>query len=142
MTQTIAYYIAMLGRKFNRYCGLKLQEIGLTRGLLYFILYIGNHPDCSPGELGQALHMDGGHVARSLVKLDEGGFIRREQNPRDKRAHILTLTAKGAAAFQISHDLFHQWDQEILREMKPADKQLLFSLLEQTAREMREAGNV
>lgn len=142
MTQTFAYYIAMLERGFNRYCGLKLQEMGLTQGLLYFVLYIGNHPGCSPGKLVQALHMDGGHVARSLVKLDEGGFIHQEQNPLDRRAHILKLTEKGTDAFRISHDLFHQWDQKVLGDMKPADKRLLFSLLEQAAREMKEAGNV
>lgn len=142
MVQTFAYYITLLGKGFSRFCGIRLQEMGLTQGLLYFILYIGNHPDCSPRELGHALRMDGGHVARSLVKLEQGGFIRQEQNPLDRRAHMLNLTEKGADAFQISHDLFHQWDQEILREMKPGDKQLLLSLLEQAARDMKEAGNV
>lgn len=142
MTQTFAYYIMLLERDFKRYCGLRLQEMGLTQGLLYFILYIGNHPGCSPRELGQALHMDGGHVGRSLLRLDAGGFICQEQNPRDRRAHILNLTEQGMAAFQVSHDLFHQWDQEILKEMKPAAKQLLLVLTEQAAREIKEARHV
>ncbi len=142
MKQTIAYYLTLLGKDFNRYCGIRLQEMGLSLGLLYFILYIGNHPDCSPRELGEALHMDGGHVARSLVKLEQGGFVSQEQNPRDRRAHMLQLTAKGADAFRVSHDLFHQWDQEVLGDMESVDKQRLLSLLEQAGRMIKEARDV
>lgn len=138
MVKTFAYYITRLGKDFNRYCGARLQELGLSQGLLYFILYIGNHPGCSPRELGGALQMDGGHVARSLVKLEQGGFIRQEQNPRDKRAHVLKLTARGADAFRDSHDLFHQWDQEVLGEMSYGERQLLLSLLEKAAGMMKQ----
>lgn len=139
MKQTIAYYLTLLGKNFNHYCSVRLQEMRLSPGLLYFVLYIGNHPGCSPKELCTALHMDGGHAARSLVKLEQGGFIRQEQNPRDRRAHILELTAEGADVFRASHDLFHRWEQEVLGEMESVDKQRLLSLLEQAAQTITEA---
>ena len=67
------------------YCGEKLEEMGLTPGLLYFVTYVARHPGCSPKELAQALKMDNGHTARSITKLAEGGFLVQEPNPRDKR---------------------------------------------------------
>ena len=133
MTRTLAYYVTWLRKDFADYCGRRLQEIGLSQGLLFFILYVGKHPDCSPKALAQGLRMDFGHVARSLTKLEQGGFIRQEQNPRDKRAHLLRLTDRGQAAFALSHDLFDEWDSRVLEQMERPEREQLLELLGQLA---------
>lgn len=58
MFDTFAYLITSLRKDFTEFCNEKLQEMGLTQGLLFFILYAGKHPQCSPKELTEALHMD------------------------------------------------------------------------------------
>lgn len=130
MTHSLAYYVMLLRKDFTEYCSQKLQEIGLSQGLLFFILYIGKHPGCSPKGLGEALKMDSGHVARSLTKLVQAGFIFQEQNQKDRRAHILRLTAKGEEAFELSHALFFQWDREVLKDMDEEEQKLLLGVLE------------
>lgn len=80
MVTSLAYYIMLLRKDFAAYCNVRLQEHGLTQGLLFFILYIGTHPGCSPAQLSASLHMDAGHAVRSLNKLEQGGFIRREDS--------------------------------------------------------------
>ena len=65
MFDTFAYLITSLRKDFTEFCNEKLQEMGLTQGLLFFILYAGKHPQCSPKELTEALHMDTGYCARS-----------------------------------------------------------------------------
>lgn len=131
MTQSLAYYVTWLRRDFTEYCGRRLQEVGLSQGLLFFILYVGKHPGCSPKALAEALRMDFGHVARSLSKLEQAGFIRQEQNPRDRRAHLLRLTDRGQAAFSLSYDLFDEWDREILGKIGDSDREQLLELLGQ-----------
>ena len=137
MIRSFAYFITLLRKDFAEYCGRKLEEIGLSQGLLFFILYIGKHPGCSPRELAVALKMYSGHVARSLTRLEQAGFIFQNLNPRDRRAHILELTAKGREAFDLSHALFFQWDREILSGLEPEDRQILFSLLERLTEDRR-----
>ena len=51
MHPSLPHYISLLRKDFTEYCGQKLSEQGLSQGLLYFILYIGKHPGCSPGIL-------------------------------------------------------------------------------------------
>ena len=75
MFDTFAYLITSLRKDFTEFCNEKLQEMGLTQGLLFFILYAGKHPRCSPKELTEALHMDAGYCARALAKLEEKGFL-------------------------------------------------------------------
>ena len=130
MPESLAYYVMLLKKSFTGYCSERLQELGLSQGLLYFILYIGKHPGCSPSSLAGGLQMDNGHVNRCLAKLIHGGFISQEINPDDRRGRILRLREKGTEAFRISHDLFTRWDNEIMQEMPEADRKYLLSLLQ------------
>lgn len=130
MLQSLAYYSTILKKDFHDYCNKKLLEMDLSQGLLFYILYIGRHPKCSPKQLSQALHMDTGHTTRSLAKLEQSGFIKQETNPNDKRAHILNLTVKGEQSFKSSHELFYKWDKEVMSELSLDEQYQLLTLLE------------
>lgn len=133
MIQSLAYYTTLLKKDFTEYCYNQLLEMDLSQGLLFYVLYIGKHPHCSPKELNQALHMDTGHTTRSLAKLEQSGFIKQDTNSQDKRARILSLTRKGEQAFQASHQLFFQWDKEIMKDLSQQEQAQLLSLLEKLA---------
>ena len=49
--KTLSYYVAMLYRSFSAFTGERLQEVGLNFGLVFFIVYIGKKPNCTPSEL-------------------------------------------------------------------------------------------
>ena len=89
---TVSSRILTLHRAFAAYTSQRLQELGLNFGQMYFILYVGKHPDCTPSELTKELHLDWGHSQRSLVKLVEDGFLTREKLGRSYR---LRLTSQG-----------------------------------------------
>ena len=48
---TVSSRILTLHRAFAAYTSQRLQELGLNFGQMYFILYVGKHPDCTPSEL-------------------------------------------------------------------------------------------
>ena len=104
---TVSSRILTLHRAFAAYTSQRLQELGLNFGQMYFILYVGKHPDCTPSELTKELHLDWGHSQRSLVKLVEDGFLTREKLGRSYR---LRLTSQGEQAFMVCHRVFADWD--------------------------------
>lgn len=126
---SLSYYIMLLRKDFIDYCNQQLQKIGLSQGLLFFILYIGKYPGCTQKELTDALHLDTGHVTRSLTRLGQSGFIRQEKNPKDGRSKILCLEEKGQEAFSVSHELFTKWDEHITGNMSDDQRAQLMSLL-------------
>ena len=69
LNQTLAYAVSQLRADFVAFSSRKLEALGITRGLLYFVLYIGRHPGCTPSDLSAALHADSGHTTRSIHKL-------------------------------------------------------------------------
>ena len=95
LNQTLAYAVSQLRADFVAFSSRKLEALGITQGLLYFVLYIGRHPGCTPSDLSAALHADSGHTTRSIHKLEETGFVIRKAHPTDRRASVLELTDKG-----------------------------------------------
>lgn len=129
MIQSLSYYTLLLKKDFHEYCNKTLKELDLSQGLLFYIIYIGKHPNTSPKQLTEFLHMDTGHTTRTLTKLEDSGFITQKVNKDDKRSRILNLTKKGEEAFELSHHLFSNWDQEIMNDFSPEEREQLLSLL-------------
>ena len=127
---TISACILSLDRDFSDYAARRLQELGLNFGQIYFIIYVGKHPDCSPAALTGDLHLDWGHSHRSLSKLAEDGFLTREKQGRSYHLH---LTEKGNAAFTVCHQVLFDWDAQHLQELNAEEKMQLLNLLRKAA---------
>lgn len=131
--KTLSFYIAMMYRSFSSFTSKKLQEAGLNFGLLFFIIYIGKHPGCSPSQLKESLSLDWGHSQRSISQLSDKGFITKE---KEGRHYVLNLTERGKNAFSIAHHVFFEWDESVLQTFTEEEKNQLFLLLEKAANEI------
>ena len=126
MFQTLAYYATVFHRSFTAYTTQQLQKLGLNFGSLFPVLYVGKHPDCTQAELTAALGLDWGYSQRCVTKLVEEGFLTREKSGR---AYHLALSPKGQQAFQVSHQVFFDWDKQALAALDESEREQLFTLL-------------
>ena len=133
--KTLSYYSTIFDRSLAAFTGEQMQAVGLNFGLLFFVIYVGKHPGCSPSELTKALHLDWGYSQRSLNKLAEDGFLSREKHGR---SYALTLTDRGQQAFVISHQIFFTWDDTRLANLNDTEKDQLLALLQKAAEGMPE----
>lgn len=127
MFQTLAYYSSVLHRDFTAYTSEKLEKLGLHFGLLFFLIYVGKHPGATPSDLTQTLRLDWGHSQRCITKLVENGFLTKE---KVGRRYQLELTEKGREAFEVSHQVFFDWDDLRLAALTAEERQTLFALLQ------------
>ena len=128
--KTVSYYAAMLYRSFSAFSGERLQEVGLNFGLLFFIVYIGKRPGCTPSELTKELDLDWGHSQRCISRLVADGFITKEKSGRCYR---LDLTERGQQAFATAHQVFFDWDDTYMTGLTAAEKEQLLALLAKAA---------
>ncbi len=112
---TLAYYILILRADFQKYCLKELKQWGISRGLLFFVIYIGNHPGCLLKEIAQILQVDVGYTTRAIRQLSELGLVVRKSNAQDKRQKSLYLTEKGTVAFEKIFRLFQEWDERVTK---------------------------
>ena len=126
MLDTLAYHVTILSRSFSAYTGCVLDQLGLSQGLLYPVLYVGRHPGCTQAELTEALGLDWGYCQRSVIRLTEDGFLTREKHGR---AYRLSLSEKGLQAFAASHQVFFDWDSSMLNGLDQTERAQLLALL-------------
>lgn len=129
MLETFAFTISTLRKQFTKYCNDRLNELGISYGQLYIIIFIGKRKTCSPSDISTGLKLDAGHLNRTLNKLIENEFIIQTKNPNDGRSKILNLTDKGEHVFHVSKELFVQWDKEVLSALTEEEKVTLMQLL-------------
>ena len=127
MFHTLAYHTTVSYRDFTAYTSARLQQLGLNFGSLFLVIYVGKHPNCTQAELTGALGLDWGYSQRSITKLVEDGFMTRRKLGR---AYHLALSPLGEQAFQISHQVFFDWDEERLAPLSPGEREELLRLLE------------
>ena len=127
MFRTLSYYSSIFYKDFVHYTSQELQTLGINYGSLFFLIYIVKNPDCTPSELTKALQVDWGHSQRSITKLEESGFLTREKSDR---SYHLNLTPKGLEAFQLSHQVFFDWDEANLQCLTDTEYKELLKLLQ------------
>lgn len=125
--KTLSYYATLLYRNFSAFTSDRLQQFRLNYGLLFFIVYIGKKPNCTPSELTKELALDWGHSQRCITRLVSDGFITKEKAGRH---YLLNLTERGQKAFDAAHQVFFDWDNTFMTNLTAKEKEQLLTLLE------------
>ena len=140
MRETLSFHIAALYRDFLAYTTGELKKLGLSFGQMPLILYAGKHPNCTQADLTKALRLDWGYSQRSIAKLTESGFMRKEYD-RNRSGNCLTLTETGARAFAACHQVFGTWDCIRTSALSDEEKKTLILLLNKMTGEGKQIHN-
>ncbi len=122
-------FISALNDDFDEYCSHHLGDCEITPGQIAFLVYIGEHPDCSPTELARAVRADSGHTTRSVKKLVSCGMAIRRKHSTDGRAFVLSLTDDGMKVFKRIKTIYASWESDATLSLEPAERAQLLVLL-------------
>ncbi|TFV67007.1 UNVERIFIED_ORG: MarR family transcriptional regulator [Bacillus sp. AZ43] len=74
-----------------------LEPMGLTHPQYLVMLALWQHGPLSVKRLSELLQLDPGTLSPLVKRLEAGGLVRRERDPRDERALAISLTDAGRA---------------------------------------------
>ncbi|TXD89324.1 winged helix-turn-helix transcriptional regulator [Mitsuaria sp. TWR114] len=96
---TVGMMLPVLERAYRARANLAMAHVGLSQALAWPLVMIGRQGDgMRQGELATLLGIEGPSLTRSVDQLITGGYIERHEDPDDRRARTLHLTALGADA--------------------------------------------
>jgi len=81
------------------------------------------------GELSKRMMVTGGNVTGITDQLVSEGLVVREDNPNDRRAYIVKLTAEGRRMFKKMAESHEKWIVELLGGMSEKERQQFYLLL-------------
>lgn len=90
-----------------------------------------NGKPASPTQLTQALDVSTAATAKLLARLVRSGHIRREANPRDRRAQVLYATANAHREVRLTLGDSHRRMLEVAEHLTSAERQVVVSFLDE-----------
>ena len=96
----------------QKYMKSKFKELDLGHDVRY-IMFIYDNPNCSQEDLVNMFGQSKGNIAKTLKKLENQGFIRREVNPENRRKYMLNTTEKGNNLVPEYRKLSKEWEKEV-----------------------------
>jgi len=109
-------------RATEDFLGMKLKQL-ITLELL------ANQEGCLQQELGATLMIDPNNCVLLLNDLDDRGYVERQRDPRDRRRHIVVITAAGLKALAKGQAKLEELEGEVLANLETDDRERLRDLL-------------
>jgi DNA-binding MarR family transcriptional regulator len=102
--------------------GMKLKQL-ITLELLV------KNEGCLQQELGATLMVDPNNCVLLLNELDDRGYVERQRDPKDRRRHIVVITAAGKKALADAEDKLEALEGEVLANLDASEREQLRELL-------------
>ncbi len=135
-----------LVRTSRSYAHLRHEQLGATGVTLAVLVRLADGP-ARPGDLACALGVSASAVSRAVTSLESFGYVTRQPDPSDARAHYLALTDSGAEVLatqrrqhaQLVGGALDGWDDDRARAVLDGIAEL-DAALARTVAQMRTGG--
>lgn len=91
------------------YIDKKLEKFNLTIGTYPYLLVLNKNGGINQNEISRELNVDKAMSARTIKKLIELGYIRKEENAEDIRAYKLYITDKAKNIIPEIIEILDNW---------------------------------
>ena len=121
--------ISYLERHRRRFINEHLKDRGLRGSMFLTLMFLNRNPGSSQDKLCSELLIDKGNVTRMCRRLEDLGYIRRDQSQLDRRQNRLYLTDEGRKQDEYIKTLLEEWRKLATVDMSEDDCRLLTGLL-------------
>jgi DNA-binding MarR family transcriptional regulator len=105
------------------------EKEGLTLMQLYTLCLLDADTSIPMNSLSSTLHCDASNVTGIVDKLLQQELIKREENPKDRREKMITLTKKGIQLCEKLSKIFNTLEPETLQVLSPKEREQLQKML-------------
>lgn len=113
-----------------------MSQFGLSGQQMGYLKHIYQNPGVSQEELARIHCIDKGAVAKSIKDMMEKGYIRREQNPVDKRAYCLYPLEKAEIICREGKKNTEEIERILMDGLTDEERETFKALLEKVADNM------
>ena len=95
-----------------KYLNSRIDELNLGHEMR-FIMMIYDNPNISQDDLVTISGNSKANIAKTLKKLEDEDYIRREVNPNNRRKYMLKTTEKGDEIVPKIRQISRDWEKEV-----------------------------
>lgn len=117
--------INLISRSAELFREEKLGPYGIRGCQSKYLLAIAGSPGISQEELARRLFVNKSNVARQISLLEEGGFVKKVENDKDRRAVLLYPTQKLLDALPRVREVLAEWRALVTEGFSEEEKRQL-----------------
>src|SRR5918999_2443445 len=119
-----------VGTLFLQAVGEQLSVLGLGNRPFFVLAGVAHGAPISQQDLSRALSIDPTTMVALVDELEQGGFVQRTRNPRDRRRYDLTITGTGAQALAAAQQAMDDVEEEFFSPLTDAERRRYHVYLE------------
>src|SRR5262245_62966125 len=125
----LGFLVRDVSRLFSRNFERRAGDVGLTIAQCRGRCYVERHEGVSQARLAELTDTDPMTLGRVVIRLESDGYVHRQPDPQDGRAHRLHLRPKAAPMLDRIWTLADESRAEALAGFTTADREQLMALL-------------
>lgn len=125
----LPYLLAKAYQRQQRLFEQHTQAFDITGRDYGLLLILESNARLWQSEIAELMGLDRTTVTYLVDGLEKRGWLQRERDPADRRAHVVTLTAEGAAALERIRPAATAAIDEVLAPLDDAERAQLRTLL-------------
>jgi len=129
LTDHTGYWMRMVSNAVSQEFARKVSGEDVTVAEWSFMRTLRGLEPTPPSILAETMGMTKGAISKLSDRLVAKGLVERKENPQDKRAHSLSLTAEGRAKIPILASLADRNDAEFFGVLTKKDHEALDRIL-------------
>ncbi|MDA1329572.1 MAG: MarR family transcriptional regulator [Chloroflexi bacterium] len=115
-----------------------MRDYELTIAQIALLANVARNPGAHIQELAESMDLTAPTVSVAVRKLEESGWLRREEDAEDKRASCIFLTEKAVEVIQKMMKKRQQKVAEVLNALTSAEQDQLINLLQKAIMHMED----
>ena len=113
----------------RRYSEKRYGSMHPSRGQYYCLMVLSNAGEMNQKELARLLGIRPASASELIAKLEQKGWVRRENRPPDRRSSLVSLTEEGARAAQDAVKNRAKLHSDMLEELTEEEKKAFYNAL-------------
>ena len=112
-SQAIRSWMDVFMHRSMRGWGLFAKSTGLSMPQFSVMMQLHHRGNCAIGDISERFDITNAAASQLVDKLVQSGFIKREEDPQDRRAKMLNLTNKGRDLIQRGIEERYRWVDDL-----------------------------
>ncbi len=112
-------------RDFRRF----MEETGLTFAQMNVLMRLKHSRECGVSDIGAQMGVSNAAASQLVDRLVQMGYISREEDPNDRRAKRLRLTAAGESLLQRGIEMRAAWIENLADMLTPEQQEHVIAAL-------------
>ena len=112
-SQAIRSWMDVFMHRSMRGWGQFAKSTGLSMPQFSVMMQLHHRGNCAVGDISERFDITNAAASQLVDKLVQGSFIKREEDPQDRRAKMLNLTDKGKDLIQRGIEERYRWVDQL-----------------------------